>query len=247
MSAFVSRPLPGYAIPGPFDCVGVFYGHSLAQAAMMRLFAVVLLVCAAPLLPLTVRAQSVSAQVLSVLTVQIRDVDGQVLQGMGVAVRGGDGAVIVSAVTDAVGRATFFDLRAAAVRVTVTGQLPSGQALYLPGQDAEGIAVFLQGGPTALDLRVDRDGMVSPDPATMTALDAPVPIATAPFPAVSPTSTWRAPVLSPTVLPAGQPTVTQVVETTNGPWLFWFQLIIVVMFGGTGVLIFLVQRRGGWR
>src|SRR5205823_985556 len=53
------------------------------------------------------------------------------------------------------------------VRVTVTGRLLDGTRLRQPGQDAQGIALLLGPPPTRLDLRVDLDGSVRPDPATM--------------------------------------------------------------------------------
>ena len=103
----------------------------------------------------------------------------------------------------------FANITVSQVRVRVLGTLVSGAQLYQIGADAPGVAVFLGPPPTTLDLRVDSDGMVLPDPITM--ID-PVPygpvIAThAPGPdqdgrIVFPTSATYAARLGPTVAAA---------------------------------------------
>ena len=61
----------------------------------------------------------------------------------------------------------FANISVSQVRVRVLGTLASGAQLYQIGADAPGVAVFLGPPPTTLDLRVDSDGMVLPDPVTM--------------------------------------------------------------------------------
>ncbi|MFO7171065.1 MAG: hypothetical protein DIU80_023810, partial [Chloroflexota bacterium] len=63
------------------------------------------------------------------------------------------------------GRAAFETLGASRVRVAVAGALPNGLRLYQPGEDAAGALVLAL--PAVLDLRVELDGLVLPDPATM--------------------------------------------------------------------------------
>ena len=61
----------------------------------------------------------------------------------------------------------FVSLRVGEIRVAVEGQLANGTTLYLPGQDSAGIRLTLGAPPTRLDLRVEPDGLLRPDPATM--------------------------------------------------------------------------------
>jgi len=141
------------------------------------------------------------------LIVTVRDVRGAPLAGLTVQIRAGaDTPALAQVHTDAQGQAMFATITVSQVRVRLIGTLASGVQLYQIGADAQGIAVFLGPPPTALDLRVDSDGMVLPDPITM--ID-PIPhgpsIATpAPGPdrdgrIVFPTSATYAAPVSPTV------------------------------------------------
>jgi hypothetical protein len=96
--------------------------------------------------------------------------------------------------------------------VRVFGTLASGAQLYQIGADAPGVAVFLGPPPTTLDLRVDSDGMVLPDPATM--IDpvpyGPVNVTPAPGPdgngrVVFPTSATYSTSVAPTVAASASP------------------------------------------
>ena len=88
--------------------------------------------------------------------------------GLTVQIRAGaDTPVLSEARTNAQGQAVFATISVSQVRVRVLGTLASGATLYQPGADATGVAVFLGPPPTTLDLRVDADGMVLPDPVTM--------------------------------------------------------------------------------
>jgi hypothetical protein len=80
---------------------------------------------------------------------------------------GADSPIVAQEVTNAQGQALFAAISVGQVRVRVTGTLASGERLYQPGLDASGIALFLGPPPTTLDLRVDPDGSVLPDPVTM--------------------------------------------------------------------------------
>lgn len=141
------------------------------------------------------------------LIVTVRDVHGAPLAGLTVRVHADvDSPILAQGVSNADGQAVFATISVSQVRVRVLGTLASGAQLYQIGADAQGVALFLGPPPTTLDLRVDSDGMVLPDPTTM--ID-PVPhgptIATpAPSPGsdgriVFPTSATYAARLAPTV------------------------------------------------
>jgi hypothetical protein len=119
------------------------------------------------LVPASVCAQD-SPPTATDLIVTVRDVRGTPLAGLTVQIRAGaDAPVLNEARTDAQGQAVFANISVSQVRVRVIGTLASGTPLYQPGADAPGIALFLGPPPTTLDLRVDSDGMVLPDPVTM--------------------------------------------------------------------------------
>jgi hypothetical protein len=117
--------------------------------------------------PTAVCAQD-STSTIPDLMVTVRDVRGAPLAGLTVQIRAGaDTPILGQAVTNAYGQAVFATISVSQVRVRVIGPLASGAQLYQPGADAPGVALFLGPPPTTLDLRVDTDGMVLPDPVTM--------------------------------------------------------------------------------
>jgi len=117
--------------------------------------------------PVVVCAQD-STPTAADLIVTVRDVRGAPLAGLTVQIRAGaDAPMLNEARTDAQGQAMFANISVSQVRVRVLGTLASGAQLYQIGADAPGVAVFLGPPPTTLDLRVDVDGMVLPDPVTM--------------------------------------------------------------------------------
>jgi hypothetical protein len=158
------------------------------------------------LVPAAVRAQD-STPTAADLIVTMRDVRGAPLPGVTVQIRAGaDTPILAQALSTTQGQAMFANITVSQVRVRVTGVLASGPRLYQPGADAPGVAVFLGPPPTTLDLRVDHDGMVLPDPVTMIdPIPHGPPIATpAPDPdgngrIVFPTSATYAARLAPTV------------------------------------------------
>ncbi len=127
-----------------------------------------LLICFVVLaIPAAVAAQD-GPPTIPELIVTVRDVNDRLLAGLTVQIRAGaDTPVLSEARTNAQGQAVFATISVSQVRVHVTGTLASGAQLYQPGADAPGVAVFLGTPPTTLDLRVDADGMVLPDPTTM--------------------------------------------------------------------------------
>jgi hypothetical protein len=157
-------------------------------------------------IPAVVSAQD-STHTIPDLIVTVRDVRGAPLAGITVQIRAGaDTPALAQVHTDAQGQAMFANITVSQVRVRVIGTLASGAPLYQPGADAPGVALFLGPPPTTLDLRVDSDGMVLPDPVTMIdPLAYGPPIATpAPGPdsdgrIVFPTSATYAAHLGPTV------------------------------------------------
>jgi hypothetical protein len=119
------------------------------------------------LVPPAVSAQE-STPTAADLIVTVSNVRGAPLAGLTVQIRAGaDTPVLSEARTDARGQAVFANISVSQVRVRVLGTLASRMPLYQPGTDAQGVALFLGPPPTTLDLRVDSDGMVLPDPVTM--------------------------------------------------------------------------------
>jgi uncharacterized membrane protein YdcZ (DUF606 family) len=119
------------------------------------------------LVPTAVCAQE-STPTTPDLIVTVRDVRGAPLAGLTMQIRTGvDTPILAQAVSNAQGQVVFTTISVSQVRVRVLGTLASGAKLYQIGADAPGVAVFLGPPPTTLDLRVDADGMVLPDPVTM--------------------------------------------------------------------------------
>jgi hypothetical protein len=177
------------------------------------------------LVPTAVGAQD-STPTAADLIVTVRDVRGAPIPGLTVQISAGaDTPILAQVVTDAQGQAVFATISVSQVRVRVIGTLASGAHLYQPGADAPGVAVFLGPPPTTLDLRVDSDGMVLPDPVTMIdPIPYGPPIATpAPGPdrdgrIVFPTSATYAARVGPTV-PASTTTslMTSTLPSTSAP------------------------------
>lgn len=108
------------------------------------------------------------------LTVSIRDRSGVGVSGVFVAIYDPVGAgELARGQTDSDGVAQILALPAGALRVMVAGQLADGTPLALRGDDSRGIWVWVEGASARLDLRVEADGGLTPDPATMISPDAP--------------------------------------------------------------------------
>lgn len=130
----------------------------------MRLSTIILLMTTLMLAPGAVRAQDAPPD----LVVTLRDVQGQGVRGATISVRdAADEQEIARSTTDVQGQTVFSTLRVADIRVVAHGRLSSGAALYLPGQDASGIRLTLGVPPMRLELRVEPDGLIRPDPETM--------------------------------------------------------------------------------
>jgi hypothetical protein len=130
---------------------------------------VLLLLVLGALLPTLAAAQA------HTLRVAIQDAAGRGLVGITVIVRSEDGRELARAATDATGTASFADLPAI-VRIAVEGQARGGPRLFQLGDDAQGVRFELGQEAGTLDLRVERDGLVLPDPATMLALEEGGPV-----------------------------------------------------------------------
>jgi hypothetical protein len=108
------------------------------------------------------------------LTVVVRDTADRALAGVQIVVRAaGSHVQLASAQTDTAGSAWFGGLPPEAVRVAVHGALPDGTSLRQAGADADGVLLLSAAGSVQLELRVEPDGQVIPDPATMIAPDLP--------------------------------------------------------------------------
>lgn len=137
---------------------------TLALTLLRRLAWPLLTICT--LLPTLATAQG------HTLHVSVHDLDGRGVAGIAVVVRSETGQELVRQTTAAEGTVTFIDLPTI-IRVAVEGQARRGPQLYQLGDDTNGVRFDL--GPVGvearLDLRVERDGLVLPDPATMLALE----------------------------------------------------------------------------
>ena len=121
------------------------------------LLTLVLVACAS--VPLA-RAQE--AQIT--LTVQVLTVQRQPL--LDVAVKVVDAATnhqLAEGMTDQRGQVRFATMRATAIRVRMSGQLPDGTPLRHTRQDQGGIWVNLPHRDWVMDLRADTDGLIFPD------------------------------------------------------------------------------------
>ena len=187
------------------------------------------------------------------LTVALRDVHGAPIVGITVIVRDGSGThELARATTDGQGVVSFSRLRERQVRIAIAGTLLNGTKLYQPGNDAQGIALLLDPPPTVLDLRSEADGMVVPDPATMTALEPGVPVATgmsvvstAPIATPIPIAP-AAPSLSVAALDSGAAPVVpsdRGVPAEGGREHVWLGIGLVVVLVGVAIEIIVVQRR----
>lgn len=120
-------------------------------------FAVVI----ASLLPSLVLAQDTVD-----LIVTIRDVADMGVANVQVTIRDRTGERdLVRGVTDVNGVAVIQKIIVSDIRIGLVGALSNGQSLLLRGDDAQGIRVFLGAGTTTVDLRVENDGTVIPDPS----------------------------------------------------------------------------------
>lgn len=131
------------------------------------------------LLPTTLHAQEQR------FTVFLRDVSGAGVVAATVQINNTDGEIIVTATTDANGAAFFPIIEATTIHVLVHGFLSDGTLLRQLGDDADGIAFINDSPNLTLDLRVEPDGSVLPDPSTMIALDTANVVDTSPIPEAS--------------------------------------------------------------
>lgn len=196
-----------------------------------------LLLALGVVLPTVAAAQTFSLQVT------LHDASGQTLTSITIIVRDEDGRELGRAVSDASGAVSFGALPAV-VRVAVEGQARGGPHLNQLGDDAKGVRLDLaQGsGTTTLNLRVERDGLVLPDPATMLSLEeggavvedgVSVPTALLATPAPLPTTTPSTGVVS-----VGQPI--QPGEERRAGWAPLATVLVVALAAG---VMRLVQRR----
>lgn len=177
------------------------------------------------------------------LVVHLRDQSGVGVAGAQVRLRDVVGEqAIATETTDATGTAIFAAIPIAAVRVQVRGAFRDGTALKQIGQDAEGVA-FVLGTATTLDLRVEPDGIVLPDPATMIPPDVGVPLDT-----VSETATAQASTQA-TQMPVVPATPTSsaaydgsVDSEATRQWFGW--LLLVLGCALTSLSVLLVIGRG---
>lgn len=172
------------------------------------------------------------------LVVQLRDVAGAPLAGVAVTVHDRSGrAVLARGTTNTDGAVSFDPLPAEDVRVAVTGALPTGVPLSQPGDDVRGVAVVLGAPPVYLDLRVETDGVVRPDPATMIAPDVGVPAIAPLEAAATPTVHEPTPTAhSDLVNPANEVATEQVVITSDSS-LFWMGLALVICLCAAAIVL----------
>jgi hypothetical protein len=178
------------------------------------------------------------------LQITLRDVGGQGIAGISVVVRSEDGQELARQVTTDKGGASFHGLPAV-VRVAVEGQPRGGPRLYQLGDDAQGVRVDLGQAPqpATLDLRVERDGLVLPNPATMLMLEegGALVVESEPIPTAA--------LATPAPLPSTASTAPQVVVGVGAPpseaprragWAPLVTLLVIALAAG---VMLLIQRR----
>ena len=196
------------------------------------------------LLALCALLPSLAAAQENELRVSIRDADGRPVSGITVIVRSEGGQELVRQATSVEGAAAFIGLPAV-VRVVVAGQPRGGPTLFQLGDDTQGVRLDLDqaGDAPRLDLRVERDGLVLPDPATMITREEGGPVVSAASPI--PTAALATPASLPTapaasglpVVVVDEPAATQPSSPTWVPWL----TVLIIAFAA-GVML-LIQRR----
>ncbi|KAB8333768.1 hypothetical protein SD80_012000 [Scytonema tolypothrichoides VB-61278] len=194
------------------------------------------------------------------LIVRIRDAGDAGIGGVTVIVRDqGSSREVGRATTDEEGRAEFVGIEEPAVRVLIQGQA-AGITLYQPGEDAEGIRLSFDTRPAQLDLRVEADGMVLPDPETMIdpdpsladeeveRIDVAATIQALPEAPAAPIVVEPAATVRPAAAPIAGPTLpgpaveTEPLPAQSPAWLGW--LLVVLFVGMCGVGAFAYQRWG---
>lgn len=178
------------------------------------------------------------------LRVTLRDTDGQGLPGVAIIVRDEEGKELARQTTAEGGASSFAGLPAI-VRVAVAGQLRGGPPLVQLGDDARGVRLALDqvATPPTLDLRVERDGLVLPDPATMLTLEMGGPVVNAAVPFA--TATLATPVPLATSA-AGEASASVVVGTNQEearPAASWVPLLSVLIIVVAAGVMLLIQRR----
>jgi len=194
------------------------------------------------------------------LIVTLKDINNVPLASATVIIRDSSGSRdIARATTDAQGVATFSTLMETDIRVVIQGRLPNGATYFQPGNDAKGIAMGLSTGTNRMNLLADTDGMIAPDPLTMSALEPGIPIATEGGP-IFPTAPVAQPRPTVTAIPAvtlptsqarpglaSAATALAADETApvTNPLMIWLGVALLVVLIGAGVGIIVLQRR--WR
>lgn len=190
------------------------------------------------------------------LLVTIRDETDGGVAGVVVMVRDESGMTeLARAVTDSAGRVQLDSLPATIVRVAVQGTRRDGIALSQAGDDALGIWFRLDLEPvTTMNLRVERDGHVIPDPALEIAPELLDPTVQAEATRIAPPPVF----LRPTALliqgteaitppsafpPQAQPRPAPRASSTIGRWL----LIAALGTLGLGLAVLALRRPGGHR
>jgi hypothetical protein len=101
------------------------------------------------------------------LIITLRDTAGQGIPDATIRVLDGSGTrEFARTITNAAGIAEIVDLPTGQVRVWIGG-VHAGKTLVLTGKDASGIRMLGSDPPLRLDLRIEPDGRVLPDPETM--------------------------------------------------------------------------------
>ncbi len=193
------------------------------------------------------------------LIVTLKDINNVPLASATVIIRDSSGSRdIARATTDAQGVATFSTLMETDIRVVIQGRLPNGATYFQPGNDSKGIAMLLSAGTNRMNLLADTDGMIAPDPLTMSALEPGIPVVTEGG-ATFPTAPVAQPRAAMTAIPAGTPTVqarpgvagaaaapaTQEAAPVTIPLMIWLGVVLLIVMIGAGVGIIVLQRR--WR
>jgi hypothetical protein len=176
------------------------------------------------------------------LRITLRDIGGEGIAGISVIVRSEDGVELMRQSTGSDGTISFGNLPTV-VRVAVDGQPRGGPRLYQLGDDAQGVRVDLGQAPQllTLDLRVERDGLVLPDPATMLTLEEGGPLIAETEPI--PTAALATPAPLASISATSQVVVGVGAPPSEAPrHAGWIPLVTLLIALAAGVML-LIQRR----
>lgn len=180
------------------------------------------------------------------ITVTLRDINDAGIPNAIIIIRDAQGQhEQARGQTDAQGNVSFSEPLATPLRIAVEGRLPHRIRLYQDGFDASGVLIHEL--PVTLDLRVEPDGKVIPDPVTMLSQDtstADEPVAALPTAPIAPRLTAQVRMPTPQVAQPPQSPAPGGIAEPPSPWNGAF-LLTLLLGACVGVLILQSRWRAG--